>query len=41
VPADDKGMRDCLVARTIADTMAGLGLRYPRIDPSVIGLKIE
>ena len=41
VPADDKSVRDYLVARTIADTMKRLKLEYPAPDPSVIGLKIE
>ncbi|MDQ3696993.1 MAG: polyphosphate kinase 2 family protein [Gemmatimonadota bacterium] len=41
VPADDKGVRDLLVARTIADTLEGLRLRYPPADPSVTGLAID
>jgi polyphosphate kinase 2 (PPK2 family) len=41
VPADDKDLRDHLVARTIADTLAELDLAYPEADPSVIGVKIE
>jgi PPK2 family polyphosphate:nucleotide phosphotransferase len=41
VPADDKDVRDWLVARTIADAMAKLKLRYPPADPSILGLKIE
>jgi PPK2 family polyphosphate:nucleotide phosphotransferase len=41
VPADDKGVRNWLVARTIADTLEGLDLRYPKADPSVIGLTVE
>jgi PPK2 family polyphosphate:nucleotide phosphotransferase len=41
VPADDKDVRDWLVARTIADAMDGLDLHYPRADPSVVGLDIE
>jgi PPK2 family polyphosphate:nucleotide phosphotransferase len=41
VPADDKDVRDLLVARTIADALEGLGLRYPKADPSVVGLTIE
>ena len=41
VPADDKSVRDYLVARTIADTMKRLKLEYPAADPSIIGLKIE
>jgi PPK2 family polyphosphate:nucleotide phosphotransferase len=41
VPADDKKVRDWLIARTIADCMEGLGLEYPKPDPSVAGLTIE
>ena len=41
VPADDKEVRDWLVARTIADRLAKLDLRYPRADPSITDVKIE
>ena len=41
VPADDKDMRDFLVARTIADRLKKLRLRYPPADPAVVGMKIE
>ena len=41
VPADDKHVRDWLVARTIADCMEGLGLAYPKPDPTVAGIEIE
>ena len=41
VPADDKAVRDWLVARTIADRMEKLDLRYPKADPSIVGLTIE
>ena len=41
VPADDKDVRDWLIARTIADTLAGLKLRYPPADPSIVGLEVE
>lgn len=41
VPADDKKVRDWLVARTIADCMEGLDLKYPKPDPSVAGITIE
>jgi PPK2 family polyphosphate:nucleotide phosphotransferase len=41
VPADDKRLRDLLVARTIADELDKLDLRYPKADPSIVGLKIE
>ena len=41
VPADEKDVRDWLVAKTIADRMEKLDLRYPAADPSVVGLKVE
>jgi len=41
VPADDKDLRDWLVARTIADAMAKLKLRYPPPDQEIVGLTIE
>ena len=41
VPADDKDVRDWLVARTIADALTKLKLRYPRMDPASAGLAIE
>jgi hypothetical protein len=41
VPADDKDVRDWLVARTIADTLESLDLRYPTVDPAVKALVIE
>lgn len=41
VPADDKDVRDWLVAGTIADTLADLDLRYPKVDPAVKGITIE
>ncbi|MEO8337248.1 MAG: PPK2 family polyphosphate kinase [bacterium] len=41
VPADDKDARNYLIARTIADTLSGLHLRYPKGDPSIVGLKVE
>lgn len=40
VPADDKDVRDWLVARTIADRLSSLHLRYPRVDASVRKLRI-
>lgn len=40
VPADDKKVRNWLIARTIADTLAGLDLRYPTIDPGIEGVEI-
>ena len=41
VPADDEDARNLLIARTIADTLDKLKLRYPRIDPEFKKLKIE
>jgi PPK2 family polyphosphate:nucleotide phosphotransferase len=41
VPADDKDVRDFLVARTIADTMSKLHLRYPPPDPALAELEIK
>lgn len=41
VPADDKDVRDWLVARTIADCLDKLHLQYPAIDKSVTDLKID
>lgn len=41
VPSDDNDVRNLLVARTIADTLDRLDLRYPKIDPAIRGLKIE
>jgi PPK2 family polyphosphate:nucleotide phosphotransferase len=41
VPADDKDVRDFLVAHTIADTMSRLRLRYPPPDPELAKLEIE
>ena len=41
VPANDKGVRNWLVARTIADALSKLKLRYPPADKSVVGLKID
>jgi PPK2 family polyphosphate:nucleotide phosphotransferase len=41
VPADDKPVRDWLIARTIADAMEALDPKYPAADPSVVGLEIE
>ncbi len=41
VPADDKDARDYLIARTIADTMTRMNLRYPKADPSIIGVEVK
>jgi PPK2 family polyphosphate:nucleotide phosphotransferase len=39
VPADDKKARNYYVARTMVDTLDGLGLRYPKADHDVLKLK--
>jgi PPK2 family polyphosphate:nucleotide phosphotransferase len=41
VPADDKPVRDWLVARTIADALGKLKLRYPPADPEIRTVTIE
>ena len=41
VPADDKDVRDWLVARAIADALNGLDLRYPPADPAVLALHFD
>jgi len=41
VPADDKEVRDWLVARTIADRLDKLQLRYPVIDKSIENIQID
>jgi PPK2 family polyphosphate:nucleotide phosphotransferase len=41
VPADDKPVRNWLIARTIADRLEKLKLRYPPADPKIRKLVIE
>jgi PPK2 family polyphosphate:nucleotide phosphotransferase len=41
VPADDENARNLLIARKIADTLDGLDLRYPPIDPQLKGITIR
>jgi PPK2 family polyphosphate:nucleotide phosphotransferase len=41
IPADDKTVRDWLVAGQIAHTLKQLHLRYPRADPDVLRLKVK
>ena len=36
VPADDKGVRNLLIARTIANTLAAMAPKYPRADRAII-----
>ena len=40
VPADNKKLRFLLVARTVADRLETLGLRYPKADPRVLELEV-
>lgn len=41
VPADDKDVRNYLIARVIADTLQRLRLRYPQPDEDLDGVTIE
>jgi PPK2 family polyphosphate:nucleotide phosphotransferase len=41
VPADDKDVRDYLVARTIAERLKKLRLRYPPAEKEIVGVKVE
>jgi PPK2 family polyphosphate:nucleotide phosphotransferase len=41
VPADDNDVRDWLVARTIADALEKLDLRYPPADPAVLAIDFD
>jgi PPK2 family polyphosphate:nucleotide phosphotransferase len=41
VPADDKDVRNWLIARTIADALEDLDLKYPPADPAVLKIKID
>lgn len=41
VPADDKDVRNWLIARTVADRMAALGLRFPRASAEVLRMKVR
>jgi PPK2 family polyphosphate:nucleotide phosphotransferase len=41
VPADDEDARNVLIARTIADTLDGLGLRWPALDPELEGIEVK
>jgi len=36
VPADDDDVRNWLIARTVAETLARLNLRYPKAEPAVL-----
>ena len=41
VPADDKKVRNYLIARTVADTLAALELRWPKADPEFLAKSRE
>jgi len=41
VPADDKKVRTLLIARTIADTLDGMGLEWPKAEAGVAGMEID
>jgi PPK2 family polyphosphate:nucleotide phosphotransferase len=41
VPADDKDVRNLLIAHTIADRLQKLHLRYPKAPQSVLALQID
>src|SRR5688572_15553842 len=41
VPADDKKVRNYLIARTVAATLKSLELRWPKADPDVLAHSIE
>ncbi|CAN5264577.1 polyphosphate kinase 2 family protein [soil metagenome] len=41
VPADDKDVRNLLIAHTIADRLQKLHLRFPKADPAVLALDIN
>jgi PPK2 family polyphosphate:nucleotide phosphotransferase len=41
VPADDKAVRNWLIARTIADALDDLDLRFPPADPAVRAIEVK
>jgi polyphosphate kinase 2 (PPK2 family) len=41
IPANSKSHRNVMVAELMCELMQGLTLNYPKIDPSLIGIKIE
>ena len=41
VPADDKHVRNWLIAGVIADTLQSLKLRYPPPDPEIVGIEVR
>ena len=40
VPADSKTHRNLMIATAIKALLEGLGLRYPPLDPALVGLKV-
>lgn len=41
VPADDEDARNYLIANKIAETLDGLGLKYPKLDEELKNIEIE
>jgi PPK2 family polyphosphate:nucleotide phosphotransferase len=41
VPADDKDVRNWLIAETVAERMGALGLRYPRASREVLAMQVR
>jgi len=41
VPADDKKVRNYLIARMVADTLTSLELRWPKADPDLVAKGLE
>ncbi|HJP86939.1 MAG TPA: polyphosphate kinase 2 family protein, partial [Gemmatimonadaceae bacterium] len=41
VPANDEAARNYLVANKIADTLEGLGLKYPKLEKGMKDIEIE
>ena len=41
VPADSKTHRNLMVAQLLKRTLEGLDLRYPELDPGLVGLRVD
>jgi hypothetical protein len=41
VPADDKKIRDYLIARTLVERLETLELKWPKADAEVIARKVD
>jgi PPK2 family polyphosphate:nucleotide phosphotransferase len=41
VPSDDKDVRNWLIAKTIADTLKSLKLRYPPANREIVGVEVK